>query len=269
MLRKIVETKQEEVARLKAATTQQKLLSRLESAPEPRPFRRSLLESTRPVSVIAEVKKASPSKGVIRADFDPLTIASRYTAASVEAISVLTDETYFQGSLAYLEQITQLTGVPVLRKDFLIDEWQLIQSRAHGADCILLIAAILDREQLHHFSQMARQLGMDTLIEVHNREELELVLDTVHPALLGINNRNLHTFETNLSTTAELMPLIPQGIPVVSESGVSQPEDIAFLQQIGVRAVLVGEHFMRQKDITQAVQRLVGERAPDPLGSFL
>ncbi|WP_126427286.1 indole-3-glycerol phosphate synthase TrpC [Brevibacillus marinus] len=265
MLRNIVETKRTEIAPLKQATTQQKLLSMLEAAPPPRPFRRSLVESARPVSVIAEVKKASPSKGVIRADFDPLAIAGAYAAASVEAISVLTDESYFQGSLSYLQQISRFAAAPVLRKDFLIDEWQIIQSRAYGADCILLIAAILDKEQLRHFAQMAEQLGMDTLIEVHNREELERVLAAVNPTLIGINNRNLHTFETSLATTAELIAEIPQGIPVVSESGIAQPADIAYLHRLGVRAVLVGEHFMRQQDVTQAVLQLVGERAPDAL----
>lgn len=267
MLRKIVETKREEIALLTQAQTQQQLLNKLEIAPPPRPFRRSLVESPRPVSVIAEVKKASPSKGVIRPDFHPLAIAGAYAEAEVEAISVLTDEQYFQGSLTYLEKIRQISAIPLLRKDFLVDEWQVIQARAYGADCILLIAAILDKEELRHLSQVAEQLGMDTLIEVHNREELECVLEATTPSLLGINNRNLHTFETKLETTAELIAHIPKGIPVVSESGISQPQDIAYLKQLGVRAVLVGEHFMRQQDVTEAVRQLVGERALNALSS--
>lgn len=265
MLRKIVDTKREEIALLKQASTQQQLLNKLDTAPPPRPFRRSLVESSRPVSVIAEVKKASPSKGVIRPDFDPLVIANAYVKAQAEAISVLTDERYFQGSLAYLEQIRQISPAPLLRKDFLIDEWQVIQARAYGADCILLIAAILDKDELRHLSQVAEQLGMDVLIEVHNREELERVLEATAPSLIGINNRNLHTFETKLTTTAELIAHIPAGIPVVSESGIAQPQDITYLKQLGVRAVLVGEHFMRQRDVAEAVRQLVGERVLNAL----
>ncbi|MBO8162995.1 MAG: indole-3-glycerol phosphate synthase TrpC [Brevibacillus sp.] len=268
MLHKIVETKRAEVARQKKVATEQALLRQARTISAPRGFRRSLLESPRPVSVIAEIKKASPSKGVIRADFDPVSIARQYTAARVEAISVLTDETYFQGSLGYLEQVRAAADVPVLRKDFLIDEWQIIQSRACGADCVLLIAAILDGPRLVHFVQTAEQLGMDTLIEIHDRAELDMVLNHVTPSLLGINNRDLRTFDTQLETTARLLPLVPPEIPVVSESGIAHPHDISFLKQAGARAVLVGEHFMRQDDIRQAVLDLVGTSASEAFGDI-
>ncbi|MET3289503.1 UNVERIFIED_CONTAM: indole-3-glycerol phosphate synthase [Brevibacillus sp. OAP136] len=260
MLHKIVETKKEELAVLKKTTGIYDLLTQAEAMGATRGFIRSLTQSERNVSVIAEVKKASPSKGIIRADFHPVEIAKAYEAARVEAISVLTDVNYFQGSLSYLRDIRQAVSVPLLRKDFLIDELQVVEARANGADCILLIAAILDEEQLRHLHQTAASLTLDVLIEVHNQEELEKVYRAVTPKLLGINNRNLRTFTTDLATTAELIKQIP-GIPVVSESGIAGPDDLCFVQEAGARSVLIGEHFMRQDDIVQAVIGLMGERS--------
>jgi indole-3-glycerol phosphate synthase len=261
MLRKIVETKREEVARLRARTTLQTLLHEASQSSSPRGFLRALQESPRSVSVIAEVKKASPSKGVIRASFDPLEVARAYAEAKVDAISVLTDETYFQGSLLYLRDIRDSVPQPLLRKDFLIDEWQVVEARAYAADCVLLIAAILDGPQLQHLAQTAESLGMDVLLEVHDRAELETVFRYYEPKLLGINNRNLHTFHTDLTVTRELIASLPQGLTVVSESGISTEQDIQFVREAGARAVLVGEHFMRQADVRQAVLDLVGEQA--------
>ncbi len=266
MLAKIVETKRDEVAQLKASTTMAALLDAARQASPARGFRRALLESPRPVSVIAEVKKASPSKGVIRPAFDPLAIAQAYRQAGAEAISVLTDRTYFQGDLLYLRQVRKSVDRPLLRKDFLIDEWQVVESRAAGADCILLIAAILEGEALRHFSQVAQSLGMDVLIEVHDEAELEKTLTHTTPSLLGINNRDLRTFTTSLAVTERLMGLVPPEIPVVSESGISAPADIAFVRSVGARSVLVGEHFMRQADVARAVLELVGEQVPTALG---
>ncbi|MFY0543069.1 indole-3-glycerol phosphate synthase TrpC [Brevibacillus sp. H7] len=260
MLRKIVETKKEEVARLKQRTTMQSLLDQASFAPPVRDFHRALVDSPRPVSVIAEVKKASPSKGVIREDFEPVTLAQAYASADAEAISVLTDETYFQGSLQYLRCIREAVAQPLLRKDFLIDEMQVAEARTAGADCILLIAAILEGNQLRHLFQTASALGMDVLLEVHDRKELELVFRYTEPKLLGINNRNLRTFETNVKTTAELAALVPPGVAVVSESGIGKRQDIECVLEAGARAVLVGEHFMRQADVRQAVIDLAGER---------
>jgi indole-3-glycerol phosphate synthase len=263
MLHNIVETKREEVRQLKAATSAQALLERTKHVSSPRGFRQALVNSSRKISVIAEVKKASPSKGIIREPFHPLEIAADYANASAEAISVLTDQRYFQGSLEYLKQIRETVPQPLLRKDFIIDEIQVVEARAWGADCILLIAAILDGPQLAHFSQAAASLGMDVLIEVHDKAELEKVLSHTEPQLIGINNRNLKTFQTDITTTAQLIHSVPAGIAVVSESGISKADDIVYLQQLGVRSVLVGEHFMRQADIPQAVLNLVGERVPE------
>jgi len=261
MLPDIVETKRKEVARLKRETSLQALLRETHHADPPRGFQRALAESTRPVSVIAEVKKASPSKGVIRHDFDPVSLAGNYASARVEGISVLTDEVHFQGSLADLRSIRAAVDVPLLRKDFLIDEWQVVEARAAGADCVLLIATLLEGEELRQFSQTAAALGMDVLIEVHDRQELERVFHYTDPTLIGINNRNLRTFQTDVRITGELAALVPAGVTLVSESGIAKPADVSLVQEFGARAVLVGEHFMRQADVRQAVLDLVGERA--------
>ncbi|WP_289136096.1 indole-3-glycerol phosphate synthase TrpC [uncultured Brevibacillus sp.] len=258
MLRKIVEKKQEEIASLKAAVTTASLLADTKAVQDPRGFRKALETSTRPVSVIAEVKKASPSKGLIRPDFDPIAIAKAYQAAEAECISVLTDEAFFQGSLSYLTRIHEAIDRPLLRKDFLIDEIQVVEARAAGADCILLIAAILEPGQLRHLSQTAEALGMDVLVEIHDRRECDMVFQAVEPKLLGINNRNLNTFQTDLAVTHEVIADIPKTITVVSESGISVPADIENVREAGARAVLVGEHFMRQVDVEQAVLSLVG-----------
>jgi len=262
MLHKIVEQKMEEIARLKQTTSIPKLLRQAQAMEPPRGFRRALLDSKRSVSVIAEVKKASPSKGLIRPDFDPLAIAQEYERAGVEAISVLTDQPFFQGDLSYLSSIHRAVGRPLLRKDFLLDEIQVVEARAAGADCILLIAAILEPQKLTALAQAAEDLGMDILVEVHDERELERVLAHANPDLIGINNRDLRTFQVDLATTARLLPHIPAGVPVVSESGISMPEDLAFLRRAGVRAVLIGEHFMRQEQIAGAVIELLGVREP-------
>ncbi|WGV56942.1 indole-3-glycerol phosphate synthase TrpC [Brevibacillus brevis] len=262
MLRKIVEKKREEIARLYTDTTVSALLYATKEVKRPRGFRQALETSVRPVSVIAEVKKASPSKGLIRPDFQAVTIAKAYQAAQAECLSVLTDESFFQGSLSYLRQIHEVVDRPLLRKDFLLDEIQVVEARAAGADCVLLIAAILDRESLRHLNQTAEELGMDVLVEVHNKRECELVFQAMEPKLLGINNRNLNTFQTDIAVTHELIAELPASLTIVSESGISTPADIENVQSAGARAVLVGEHFMRQTDVERAVIDLVGEAAP-------
>jgi len=269
MLRKIVEKKREEVGRLRSESSMPSLLAAATEVESPRGFRQALQTSVRPVSVIAEVKKASPSKGLIRPDFDPVTIAKAYQSAGAECMSVLTDESFFQGSLAYLRLIHDAAERPLLRKDFLIDELQVVEARAAGADAILLIAAILDGEQLRHLYQTADELGMDVLVEVHDRRETEQVLKAVTPALLGINNRNLNTFQTDLAVTHEVIADIPDSITVVSESGITLPADIENVRKAGARAVLVGEHFMRQADVAQAVISLVGEANAAKSGASL
>ena len=258
MLHKIVEKKREEIARLQKETTVAALLQQAKAQERPRGFRQALEQSSRPVSVIAEVKKASPSKGLIRPDFDPLAIARAYQAAEAECLSVLTDESFFPGRRAYFQGIPEAVYPPFLRKQFLIEDKQVVEARAAGADCILLIAAILTHEQLRHLSQTAEQLGMDVLVEVHDKRECELVFRAIEPKLLGINNRNLHTFQTDLAVTHELLAELPASLTVVSESGISSATDVENVRQAGARAVLVGEHFMRQQDVKQAVFDLVG-----------
>lgn len=269
MLRKIVEKKREEVGRLHQEHSLASLLADAKAMERPRGFRQALEESARPVSVIAEVKKASPSKGLIRADFDPVAIARAYEAAQAECMSVLTDESFFQGSLSYLRQIREAVDRPLLRKDFLIDEWQVVEARAAGADAVLLIAAILDGEELRHLSQTAAELGMDVLLEVHDRKECDVVFRYTEPKLLGINNRNLHTFQTDLAVTHGIIADLPRSVTVVSESGISRPVDIEQVREAGARAVLVGEHFMRQTDVAQAVLSLVGAASTAKPGVIL
>lgn len=258
MLHKIVEEKKKEILRLKETVDLREWEKKIDTLPPTIPFVGRLTASKRQVSVIAEVKKASPSKGLIRPNFHPLEIAEAYREAQVDAMSVLTDQSFFQGDNQYLTIIREQFDIPLLRKDFIIDPIQVYEARMIGADCILLIAAILNKEQLVGLSKLARELGMDSLIEVHNLKELDFALSHVQPEILGINNRNLKTFETHLSVTERMMPTVPAHLPVVSESGIHSVKDIQFLKDLGVRAVLVGEYFMRQGDISQAVKELVG-----------
>jgi len=266
MLRKIVEQKIEEVSRLQRERTIGSLLEEAKQAQPTRGFRQALETSARPVSVIAEVKKASPSKGIIREDFSPVEIARAYQAADAECLSILTDEVFFQGHLSFLHNIRAVVDRPLLRKDFLIDELQVVEARAAGADCILLIAAILEGAQLQALNQAAEELGMDVLIEVHNAAECEMVFRHTTPKLLGINNRDLRTFQTDLGVTRKLIQELPPSLTVVSESGIGSPEDVEDVRRSGARAILVGEHFMRQSDVSKAVLSLVGEKAAKPSG---
>ncbi|MEK5031400.1 indole-3-glycerol phosphate synthase TrpC [Paenibacillus sp. FSL R7-0302] len=267
-LDRIVATKVKEVEALSQQFSLAAAERSIAALPVTRGFRSALTERrNREMGLIAEVKKASPSKGLIRADFDPVTIARGYEAGGADCLSVLTDKDYFQGSGVYLQQVREAVQLPLLRKDFIIDEKQIYEARLLGADAILLIAAILTPQQLAGFTDSAAALGLDILIEVHDRTELETVLSTgkaEHPGvLLGINNRNLKTFETSLSATEELAALLPAGLPVISESGITGPEDIAYLRKTRATGVLVGEYLMRQPDVEQAVHQLLG---PLPAG---
>lgn len=209
-------------------------------------------------AIIAEIKKASPSKGVIRADFDPPRIARSYAAAGAACLSVLTDVKYFQGADEYLQQAKQASGLPVLRKDFMIDEYQVWESRALGADCILLIVAALGDAQLMELSHLALELGMDVLVEVHDAAELERAL-ALHLPLIGINNRNLRTFETTLQTTIDLLQRVPADRIVVTESGIHTAADVATMRSHGVNVFLIGEAFMRADDPGSALRELFSD----------
>lgn len=222
----------------------------------PRGFQQALT-SYPGIALIAEAKKASPSKGVICQDFRPVEIARRYEAGGAQCMSVLTDEKFFQGHLDYLSQVRQAVKLPVLRKDFTIDELQIREARAHGADAILLIAAILAQSQMAEFLACARELGMDVLVEVHHERELEMALAIDSP-LIGINNRNLNDFSVDLETTLRLKKEIPAGIPVVSESGIRDVDDIKYLAGHGICAVLVGESLMRAGDQDGSLRTLMG-----------
>ncbi|MDG2224064.1 MAG: indole-3-glycerol phosphate synthase TrpC [Rubripirellula sp.] len=209
------------------------------------------------VQLIAEVKRASPSAGLIREDFDPVTIASAYQQGGAACISVLTDAPFFQGSLEYLRQVRERVDLPLLRKDFIVDRYQLLQARAAGADCVLLIAECLEGEELSRLHDQACELGLQTLIELFEPENLDAVLAT-GTKLVGINNRDLRTFHTTLQHTLDLRPKIPGDRLVVGESGIRDHHDLERLGEGGVKAVLVGESLMRQPDIEQATRRLLG-----------
>lgn len=243
ILDRIVERKRVEVARLKREGIVLPEAFRDLRIDPPRGFRRALLDYDG-VAIIAEVKKASPSKGVIREDFDPVAIARNYEQSGAQAVSVLTDVDFFQGSLLYLMQVRQAVKLPVLRKDFLIDPLQIEEAQAHGADAVLLIAAILDLHQLQDYQACAFELGMDVLVEVHDEKELELAM-AADSRLIGINNRNLQDFSMDLNTTFRLKKMIPAGIPVVSESGLRDQADLRRLAEAGVTAALIGETLMR------------------------
>jgi len=209
------------------------------------------------IRVIAEIKKASPSLGIVREDFNPVEIARIYEASGASAISVLTDEKFFQGCLSYLTDVKRSVNLPVLRKDFIIDPYQIYEARSAGADAILLIAALLPKEEVQHYLELAQELGMDCLVEVHSEDELENVLQT-EACIIGINNRNLATFKTDMETTFRLRPMIPAGKIVVSESGIKSRADIVALMRKGVDAILVGETLMKSNDISATLHELLG-----------
>ena len=246
VLLRIIRHKAREVAERAEHTPLRVLAERAEAQAPPRGFAaalRSRIAAGEP-AVIAELKKASPSKGVLREDFEPEAIARDYAAGGAAALSVLTDETFFQGADRYLVEARAASGLPVLRKDFVIDAWQVWEARALGADCILLIVAALGDAALNELAGLAEHLGMDVLVEVHDAEELERAAPLTS-LLLGINNRDLRTFETTLDTTLDLLDRIPAGRTVITESGIHTRADIARMRSAGVHGFLVGEAFMR------------------------
>ena len=260
-LEKIVWRKEIEVNQLREQTPLPTLQQQVASAPPARDFLGALRQGKTEPALIAEVKKASPSKGVIRADFDPVEIAQSYAAHGASCLSVLTDTTFFQGSFDYLIQIRQIVDLPLLCKEFILYPYQIYLARTKGADAVLLIAAILSDQDLSYFIRIAQALGMTALVEIHTEDELARVLKIEAVNLIGINNRNLETFVTNLETTERLLhayrdQITQRRILTVSESGIHDPRHLERVATAGAQAVLIGEFFMKQSDPGQAVQKL-------------
>jgi indole-3-glycerol phosphate synthase len=266
ILEQIIQTKREEIAQRSARTPLEELKAAAAAQPRPRNFFSAVTRKpvARPVNLIAEIKKASPSAGVIRADFDPVAIARAYAAAGADALSVLTDEKYFQGHLNYIKAVRDAVDLPVLRKDFIIDQYQVYEARAAGADAILLIAECLDTGKLIDLQILGTELNMTCLIEVHDMDNLIRVRDRVigfpHKSysLIGINNRDLRTMKVDLGTTLRLAELVENRNVLVSESGINNRIDVQKLVEVGVTAILVGESLMRSDDIGDKVRALLG-----------
>ena len=261
----ILKTKRKEVARLQTSTNIAEARARADDAPPPKDFFKAVSKPPRrAVNLIAEIKKASPSAGVIRGDFDPAAIARQYAQAGADALSVLTDERYFQGSLNFLRQVRSAVDLPILRKDFIIDPLQICEARWSGADAVLLIAAALEPAELGVLLGLANALQMAALVEVHNAAELSKVEPLLAAApgnLLGVNNRDLTTFKVDLAATVTLLDRIGGRIPVVSESGIRTRRDVEIVAQAGARAILVGETLMRADNIATAVESLLGPQS--------
>jgi indole-3-glycerol phosphate synthase len=253
ILERILAVKREEIGAAKERSPAATVEAKARSAPAPRDFV-GALRAKRP-AVIAEIKKASPSRGVLREHFDPAVIAASYARAGAACLSVLTDRQFFQGHTTHLVAARGACALPVLRKDFVVEPYQVYESRALGADCILLIAACLAKDELLELERVAKGLAMAVLVEVHDAEELEIALALETP-LIGINNRDLKTFETRLETTIGLLPRVPPGRVTVTESGVLAPDDVKRMRSAGVETFLVGEAFMRSPDPGEALKRL-------------
>lgn len=255
ILQKIISEKRREIEELNHSLPIPLLEEKIASRKTPRDFLRAI--SKERLQLIAEVKKASPSKGLLCPDLDPVALGRSFAESGAAAISVLTEVNHFQGSLEYLAVIKDKVNIPLLRKDFIFDEYQIYESAAYGADALLLIAGILSREQLTRLLQLSHKLGMDCLVEVHDERELEQALES-KTKIIGINNRDLKTFEIDINTTRKLMPLIPVGISVVSESGIKSREDIITMMECGVNAVLIGEALVTADDIPAKIKELMG-----------
>ena len=256
ILDKIVERKRQELVERRKKRSLNDLEQLAQIAAPVRGFAKSL--SGRRPAVIAEIKKASPSKGIIRADFHPAQIAAQYEKAGAACLSVLTDVDFFQGNDLYIKEAQAVTKLPVLRKDFMIDPYQIVESRALGADCILLIAACLSDAQMHELHYVATKLKMDVLVEVHDRAELDRALE-LPTNLIGVNNRNLKDFHVSLNTTLSLSKYIPSDRLLVTESGIHTPNDVALMQSQGIHTFLVGESMMREANPGEAFTALFGK----------
>ena len=258
ILDRIVEAKRKEVASMKELRPLSRLEEALRNLSLPRDFRRAI--SNLPCAIIAEVKRHSPSKGRIREDFNPFKIATIYQENGAAAVSVLTDEEFFEGRRTYLSDIREIVDLPLLRKDFIIDPYQIYETRVLGGDALLLIASLLEEEQLREFIRLTKALSLSPLVEVHTREELDKAL-AAGAEIIGINNRDLRTFSTDLGISLDLIPFIPGNRIVVSESGINTRDDIETLMKAGIHSFLIGEALMRAEDIGGKLRELLGEGA--------
>lgn len=258
VLEKILARKAEEVAERRARVSLAELEAQAKAADAPRGFAKALIAQAKrkDPAVIAEVKKASPSKGVIREHFVPAEIAASYEKGGATCLSVLTDIDYFQGSDLFLQQARAACKLPVIRKDFMVDPYQIVEARALGADCVLLIVSALDDVKMAELAAVAKSVGLDVLVEVHDGDELERALKTLDTPLVGVNNRNLHTFEVSLENTLDLLPRIPRDRLVITESGIVNRADVELMEISGVYSFLVGETFMRAENPGAELQRL-------------
>ena len=262
VLAKILEDKRDHVAACKEQAPEAEVRARAEAGPPPRGFARRLRAAAKEgYGLIAEIKRASPSKGLIRNDFAPSALARAYQSGGAACLSVLTDQPYFRGKDSYLTAARMVTDLPVLRKDFMIDPYQVYEARAIGADCILLIMAALEDGQAADLEAQAVSLGMDVLVEVHDADELDRALALESP-LIGINNRNLKTLEVDVATTEALAPKVGQDRVVVAESGLASPADLARMAAVGARCFLVGESLLRQDDVAAATRTLLAAPVP-------
>jgi indole-3-glycerol phosphate synthase len=248
----ILEAKKKRVAVLRK--NRDAFLSLIKKAPAPRPFKEAIKREGK-ISLIGEIKQASPSAGILRKDFSVVDIAKQYKKLKVNALSILTEEDFFLGKINYIEQVKKAVNLPILRKDFIIDEVQLLESRAIGANAVLLIARILDEHKLKQLYSLCKKLGMEALVEVHTEKELRRVAK-FHPDMIGINNRNLDTLELNISKTEKLIPFVPSETVKISESGIKSTKDVLLLKGLGVDAILVGEALMKAENLVQTMKEL-------------
>ena len=256
-LKDIIQKKKEKTLLAKQALPEEELKAKLQGLPATRSFIEAI-SKPRQISLIAEIKKASPTLGIIRENFNLLEVSSAYKEAGVQAVSVLTEEDFFLGNISYINEVKNLIDVPILRKDFILEPYQVYESRVYGADAVLLIADLLNQEAISQLVEIASSLGLDCLVEVHIQKELKKILKLKGISLIGINNRDLHTLEVDSKTTEKLFPLIPKDKTVVVESGIKSYQDVLFLKILGVSALLIGSVFMQAYDIKKKVEEVMG-----------
>ncbi len=254
---KIIEAKRIRIAERKNLIPEEEIKNRIKESLPARGFKEAISKPSE-INLIAEIKKASASKGLLRESFDPVEIAKTYQASGARCVSVLTEEDFFQGNIEHLLKVKENIGLPILRKDFILEPYQVYESRVFGADCILLIVSIINKERLVELLDLARSLGLDCLVEIHNEKELKRILKIKQDFIIGINNRDLETFEVDLKTSEKLLPFIPKGNVIVVESGIKNYQDVLFLKLLRVNAVLIGEAFMRSADIGLTIREVMG-----------